>query len=1164
MALKPTPASPWNVALAALLALVLVMGSPAWADRTLAQAHLQRAVALQAKGKIAEADLEFQNAVTADPKWDKAHASRASFYMGRSDFANAVTSWRKAVALAPKNAGYREKLATSYMAEKKWDQASEAWVAFGKLRPQDSKGPYNLALIAFEKGNLDKAESFLTQANKIVPGSSEFVLLQARIDIKREQYDTAAGRLRPLVDTLPPGLKPHEEAQALLDEVEGVLRGKKIQVGLMIGVPIVLVVLAFALLKFMRRVDIKAPPTRLDPSSAESICRYVLDHVAAITGLPRGLCWSAGLDGQNMELQASELMGDPGPLDKRKVDREALDKWIEAHGGGPFLYKVEVKEPFFLQAFPGLVADLGSVEMNVGVPLMWKGSFRGLLLLGRSRSAGKMDLRNRFEKNAVRIQEVAEQGAQALDQLHKENMQVVDVETGVWNREYYDRTLAEALQGCRTAGLPLALYMVRMDAFDEIHERYGEKMSGEILTSLVQALQEALRQEVNTTLCRLEGGVFGVLAPERGLREAPSLAQKLKAAVDGLKISRNLPKPTGCVAYGVFPDHADEANSLRRTTSRAFRDAVYLEGNRILEAERGGAMDKDDEIEPGRKASGRRALTGEPEVAPPPAPEPTGPKPFMPFTTARPKAEASPPASEEEEEVAAPVRSRFGVPAAPPPAPAAPAPAPPAPAASAPAAPAPAPPAPVPSEVPQADTPRSTPASLGRIGRLGLGAAAAAGEKSNETRILPRPSTPAASSEGPAAAARKPLPRFGASGRSIPAPTPPAPPEEASAPAPRPTPRLAAPAGKGAPPPPVTEPMAEPAPKTTPEGQVPSRSADEAPSAPTGKPAPVKPDLPSSETRLAVPPAAKPELLSSETRPAVPPAAAPAKPELLSSGSRPAVPSAAAAKPELRSSGSRPAVPAAPSPARPAAASKPAAPPTPASRPAAPPAALTRPGVTPASGARPVPPAAAAKPAAPPTAPSTPVATPAALAGTAKPTAPSSAPASPAVPAQPTGVDEPGIDPDTQFATQETFEDLAVYEVRAAGEAGEPCSILYLRLANLQELQSAGQEEYLRARRDVTSLIMDAFVRDGVDFPGLVGPDDFALLLTGTDLATACGLARQVTMTVRNLQVGGHKVSPAVGVASFPDDPVDGRRLIEHAREAARSGDGVRVYGSGS
>ncbi len=880
-----------------LLVGLLVLASPAVADQAAASKHLQKARALQQKNRVPEAQIEFQQAIKAAPEWDQPYADQARFFMQVKNLPGARESWQAAIQRGAQNAEYQKGLAAVLESEGRLDEAEQAWHTAARLSPKDIEPLSRLAGLALKKGDLDKAQSMLDMARQLSPEDSGLSILQARIYIARQDHEAAVDLLGQILPKLEKHPEKKREAQKYLEQAQQAVSSRRLYLGLIVGVPLLLVVAGAVTYRLLRRVEIKPPPTNLDNSTNATVCRYVLDHVVSITGLPRALCWAASLDGRKMELQATELMRASELLARRELNTQALEKWIQKHGQEPFLFHAESRDLGFMDAFPRLVKDLEGVEMTAGVPLVWKGQFRGLLLLGRSRSAGEGDLRQRFEKSLARIQEVAGQGAQALEQLRQNHLRVYDVETGAYNKAWFDVHLAEAVQSSRSTRLPLSLLILRMDAFDGIQERHGDKVAGEVLVELVEALERCLREESKTSLVRLEGGVFAVLAPERGLREAPSLAQHLKAAVDSLKIARNLPLPTGCVAFAVFPDHADDVNSFRRVATRAFRDAVYLEGNRVLEAERGGAFDPEEDLDAGIRASGRRVLTGEAAAqqdAPAPL-QPPGGAPFQPFSAVR-KTEERGPAQDAGVSGISPLRSRY----------------------------------PTPSTEEEAGPSDGT----------------------AERQPLRQISKPVSSGgSGLLSGPHEPAPRRR---ESVPMPVP-----ETEPPAPVPA--------------------------------APIRGGD------------------SDTSELA----------------------------------------------------------------------------------------------------------------------------------------------------------DLGIDPVTQFCLQSTFEDLAEFEVRSGLEAGQPSSIVYIRLVNLADLKSQGSEEYLRVRRDLTALLQ-AFLRDEVDVPGLMGPDDFVLLLTGTDLATASSVANQVAMTVRNLQVAGRSASAAVGVACSHPGQTEGPALIQHARAAAGKGPGVHRHGSGS
>jgi len=870
-----------------LLVGLLAPAPPAVADQAVAAKHLQTAKALQQKNFLAQAQIELQLAIKAAPAWDRPYADQALFFVHVKNTPGALQSWQAAIQRAPKNADHHKGLALVLESEGRFDEAAASWQTVARLRPKAIEPLARLVVIYLDRGDLDRAQGLVADARKVAPKDPILPVLEARLDIARGDHKAAVARLEEALPGLQGDVEQTRQAQALLDLAQQEVDSRRLRILLMVGVPLLVLVTGAITHRLLRRVEIKPPPTRLDNSSNATICRYILDFVVSITGLPRGLCWVTSLDGRKMELQATELMRASDLLARRDLNLPSLENWLKVRGGKPFLFKEESCELRFMDAFPRLARDLEGVEMNAGVPLIWKGRFRGLLLVGRSRSAGGGDPEQRFLKNVDRIQDVAEQGAQALEQLRQNHLRIYDVETGTFNKAWFDVNLAEAVQSSRASRVPLSLFVLRMDAYDSIQERHGDQVATEVAVQLVEALENCLRDEDKTSLARLEGGVFAVLAPERGLREAPTLAQHLKAAIDSVKLSGELPLPTGCVAFAVFPDHADDVNAFRRVAMRAFRDAAYLEGNRVLEAEPGGAFDPNEDLDLGFRTSGRKALTAESEE--PPSPAPAGASPYQPFSGGR-KAEVEEEARDGSEGGIAPLRSSYQD-----------------------------------SSIPEPDPVEEAPAR------------------------------------------RQPLRRI-------------------------------------------------------------------------SRPAPL-PGLSDPTTGLR----------NRSGRP------------LLDSVSE------------------------------------------------------------------------------------NPLSEPSLHEGTS----------------ETSELADLGIDPATQFCLQATFQDLAEFEVRSGLDSGQPSCILYIRLVNAADLKAKGREEYARGRRELTALL-HAFLRDEVDVPGLMGEDDFALLLTGTDLASASSVANQVAMTVRNMKVSGRSASAAVGLACSHPGDVDGPTLIQQARAAASRGPGVHRHGSTS
>ena len=135
-----------------------------------------------------------------------------------------------------------------------------------------------------------------------------------------------------------------------------------------------------------------------------------------------------------------------------------MSDFVESFGKSPFLYKSVSKDALFRETFPDLAEDLRDIEMNVGVPIVWQGEFRGLILLGRSRNSDKDEAKRNFEKGMERMQEISEQGAAALDRLRQRKIKDIDTRTGLWNRDYFERKIVDMSRGCFTSSIKWELF----------------------------------------------------------------------------------------------------------------------------------------------------------------------------------------------------------------------------------------------------------------------------------------------------------------------------------------------------------------------------------------------------------------------------------------------------------------------------------------------------------------------------------------------------------------------------------------------------------------------------------------------------------------------------------------------------------------------------------
>ena len=112
---------------------------------------------------------------------------------------------------------------------------------------------------------------------------------------------------------------------------------------------------------------------------------------------------------------------------------------------------------------------------------------------------------------------------------------LTDTLTGFPNRRYaIDRIQQEWLASTRS-GRPLSCMIIDIDNFKRINDTYGHDAGDSVLRAAADALRGALRGQ--DVICRTGGDEFLVICPETELTAALSCGERLRGAVDALKVA---------------------------------------------------------------------------------------------------------------------------------------------------------------------------------------------------------------------------------------------------------------------------------------------------------------------------------------------------------------------------------------------------------------------------------------------------------------------------------------------------------------------------------------------------------------------------------------------------------------------------------------------------
>ncbi|MGM9991809.1 MAG: tetratricopeptide repeat protein [Candidatus Bruticola sp.] len=527
-----------------------------------------------------------EEATSLAPEWSESWKFLAKVYLQLKNYANASRAYSHLVKLNPGNFELRREYAKCLVEDSQYDKAQKIWQEILDRNGNDAEAVYYMAVIAYNQEYYEDALKLTKDACTLKPNFYKAMALQVKIYTKQRSYYDANKVLQKLKETLPADHPTLIDAEYQEESIRKGINSQRWAIAICIGVVAAFIVLALYAKRLTTRINIKAPPEEMDSMSEDSICDYVLAHMRSITQLPRGLCWCLSMDGRHLELMRSELIDDPSAFALRSFNRGSISDFVECFGKTPFLYKTVSKDALFKETFPGLAEELQGVEINVGVPIVWQNEFLGLILLGRSRNSDREEAKRNFDKGMERMQEISEQGAAALDRLRQRKMKDTDTRTGLGNRDYFERKIVDMSRGCFMVEQPLCAFMVTIDQASRILETRSEEFGVEFLYKLGSLLQSALAKEPNVTLCHLDNGVFGVIAPERNADEGIRMATTLQTFIEQIELPDDKDKATALVAWTLFPEDSDDPKMLRAVLSRAFRDARVSGGHKIVRAEK--------------------------------------------------------------------------------------------------------------------------------------------------------------------------------------------------------------------------------------------------------------------------------------------------------------------------------------------------------------------------------------------------------------------------------------------------------------------------------------------------------------------------------------------------------------------------------------------------
>jgi diguanylate cyclase (GGDEF)-like protein len=184
---------------------------------------------------------------------------------------------------------------------------------------------------------------------------------------------------------------------------------------------------------------------------------------------------------------------------------------------------------------------------------------------------------------------------------------VTDELTGVYNRRYFDRRLAEELKRARRLGERMGLILLDLDLFKSINDRFGHPEGDRTLRAAANSIVASVRDIDAVT--RWGGEEFAVILPGADGDHAVVVAERIREAVEALRLRTasgvELGITVSCGVAWVAPDIHTPAQCL------AAADRCLLEAKRAGRNRTIAMADPAGEPIPGRSVDGRESVPRE-------------------------------------------------------------------------------------------------------------------------------------------------------------------------------------------------------------------------------------------------------------------------------------------------------------------------------------------------------------------------------------------------------------------------------------------------------------------------------------------------------------------------------------------------------------------------
>lgn len=160
---------------------------------------------------------------------------------------------------------------------------------------------------------------------------------------------------------------------------------------------------------------------------------------------------------------------------------------------------------------------------------------------------------------------------------------ITDEVTGLYNHRYLQERLDIEVEEAKKNNYTLALIMIDLDYFKHYNDTFGHQEGDLLLKDIGGIIQDKITGK--GIVCRYGGDEFTVILQNTRVEEALSIAEEIRAGIDGYQFSKGDDQIEGdltaSLGIAVYPQNAINKDELIKKADDAMYKAKFMSKNRV-------------------------------------------------------------------------------------------------------------------------------------------------------------------------------------------------------------------------------------------------------------------------------------------------------------------------------------------------------------------------------------------------------------------------------------------------------------------------------------------------------------------------------------------------------------------------------------------------------